>query len=159
VGSNLPPEGSFAVASALASAFDSDHATDSTSSRVACFLKTGETKTKPTATESLSSEPKPNPNPVKPVKPGKVRQAKDGTPWPENFDSLSQADRVVWLMEHDPDPKVKLELATYKASLKPEPEEEIDVEQYLIDEEDEVTRRLAYLKRKGIIVEDTRIKV
>ncbi len=135
------------------------------------LLEAAEAKAKPkaTATES-SSEPSlvqpvqsslsagavPAKPPCRPLKDKRV--AKDGTPWPENFDSLSQPDKVCWLMEHDPTPGVKIQLAVYRASLKPEPEEEIDVAAY-IEEEDEVTRRLAWLRSRGIVIEDTRTRL
>ncbi len=130
---NLYPEGSSALASAVASApaGDSDSARDSTSSRVASLLKTKQTKPKPTATESTSS-------PV-PLKPGKIRLAKDGTPYPPDFFSWpSNTDRTVWLAQHDPDPKVQAELAKFLAKPvskpKSEEEEEIDVDKFISDE-------------------------
>jgi hypothetical protein len=175
---SLPPK-NFSKASSSGSAYASpsesrcSYQSDSESGSgliAAHLLEAAEAKAKPkaTATES-SSEPSlvqpvqsslsagavPAKPPCRPLKDKRV--AKDGTPWPENFDSLSQPDKVCWLMEHDPTPGVKIQLAVYRASLKPEPEEEIDVAAY-IEEEDEVTRRLAWLRSRGIVIEDTRTR-
>jgi hypothetical protein len=50
-------------------------------------------------------------------------------------------------MSHDPDPNVQVELAAYLAKMKSDPEEEIDVGQYIRDEDEEIMRRVWQAKQ------------
>jgi hypothetical protein len=91
---NLHPEGSIGLGLDL----DSSSLSPSTIVRGAPHPvgKEGEKQETEAKPENLKPTPEPKPTPT----PDKVRCAPDGTPWPEGFDSWTNARRLHWLGVH-----------------------------------------------------------
>ena len=93
---NLHPEGSIGLGLGLDLDFSSLSPSTSVRGAPHPMQEEGEKQKTEAKPENLEPTPEPKPTPT----PAKVRYAKDGTPWPAEFNSWRNEDRLTWLAAH-----------------------------------------------------------